>query len=142
MDVFEGFFHAGVMRVEDRFLNHVIAVGPQQTQAFRRAKSRVNAVVVVRSECPPARPVGGDSLVEPAGHGVQIGQPTGPLLIGQTHQFGSLTGVADDRPHRGSGVVFGVILTQPAIGRGGVLGRLTGLARGAVVVVDRPQLQR
>ncbi len=142
MEVFEGFFHAGVVRVENGFLNHVIAVGPQQTQTFRRAESRVNAVVVVRPEPPPARPVGGDSLIKPAGDGVQLSQPTGPLLIGQTHQLARGVGVPDDRPHRGAGVVFGVVLTESAIGGRGVLGRLSGLACGAVVVVDRPQLQR
>lgn len=70
MDVFQGLAHPRVVRVEDGLLHDVGAVGAHQTEAFRRAKRQIHAVVVAGGEAPAAGAVGSDSVVEPALHNV------------------------------------------------------------------------
>lgn len=81
MNVFEGLAHARVVRLQDRFLHHVIAVRPQQTDTFRRAERQIEPVVITLGEPPPTRPIRRDPIVEPTGHSVQIRRPSDPVGI-------------------------------------------------------------
>jgi hypothetical protein len=79
--VLHRFGERGGVRVDDRFLDHVVAAHrADQRHTFRCAKRQVEAVHRASAEGAPACRVGRGSVVEPARHRVGIGRAAGALL--------------------------------------------------------------
>lgn len=138
-EVFQGLRDRGCVRVRDGFVGHLAGPDrPGQRHTFGGAERQIEAVHTAVPQRPPARSVGYGAVIQPTPHHVGISCPTRPLNIGETHEFGCRVGVSGAHPHRGAGVVFGVVLPQPATGSTHLRTRRRSGAGGVVVIADRP----
>lgn len=136
--VFQRLRDRGRVGVRDRFICHVIGSDcADQRHRLRRAERQIKAMHTSISEPATRRAVGRFTTDQPPLHGVGVGLSTRSIEVRQSDQFGRAAGVTGAQPNGCAGVVFGVVLPQPAAG---LLSVYRG-AGGVVVVVDRPGRQ-
>ncbi|SIH07095.1 Uncharacterised protein [Mycobacteroides abscessus subsp. abscessus] len=139
--VFERLGDRGLVRRGHGFVDDVIAEHPHQRHRLRGAKRQIKPVHPALAVSTPALPRRRHTLIQPARHHIRISIPTAALAVTQPNQLRSHPSIPGARPHRGTGVTFGVILRQPTISPLTVFHRIAHRPRSAVVVVHRPPRQ-